>query len=635
MNLKTKNKSILIISLLTFLFLTNQIFAQTKTDLPVLDYLSEGTKNESLTDNEAPKIEPTESGQEEIEIKEEIPPEKELKTDHQKKKKTKHKKSTKKDEEEKENKTLSASAVVIKVDSDKLEYIQDQDMFVATGNAKVVVEGQNAILTANKVIYYQSGEYITAEGNLQITKDDKVINGDYARVELDKESALINNPNTVIERVRMEAKEAVLYPELIELNDGAAILEQEKLDLSLTAGVYKPEEIKKNMPGYRTVIPANPQNKPPKYKIVAREIELDRAKKTQNLIVKDAKIYIGRFKLARLPRMTLTIGDESKIVEAMLPEVGFDKNIAGIYFGPSLTLDLPKNSMLRISPVFSAAGRKHVVGGGGIARFRSPINNTDIGYTSTADRLVVKGEQKIFRDTTKIKYYVNEYPETGFMGMGFYRPLYLAELVDERKVVTALKHTLSTRISGGIARDVDYGITTPRVQVQANLMSDEPILSLKDYIKLRLQTQVNFAAYGTGNTYTILRGGPRIDWNLWRLSLNTSYFQAGIWGHTPFVFDEFIRGTSNLLLAGDFKICKYLSIGNIRSMNLSKNGPEPRLMTENQFYARVGPEDFKFRIGYDISRKRSLFGIDLFLGSGRSAFNFDKMKILNPDVELK
>ncbi|MGD9579996.1 MAG: LptA/OstA family protein, partial [Vampirovibrionia bacterium] len=502
--------------------------------------------------------------------------------------------------EEAENQTLSASAVEVKVDSDKLEYVQEEDKFVATGSAKVIVSDQDAELTAKKITYYQKDEYITAEGDVKLVKKGKEVIGDFARINLNEKSALINNPHTTIQQVKMTAKEANLYPEYIELSDGKAILEQDSIDLTLSAGQYKPEEIKEEMPGFETVIPSDPNKTKNNYKIVAKEIVLDRSKKTNNLTVYNAKVYIGKFKLASIPKMSLTIGEQAQVVEAMMPEVGFNKNIAGVYFGPSLTLDLPKDSTLRISPIFSAAGREHVVGGGGILRFSSPFNKTNVAYTSTANRLVVDGQQKIFGETTKIKYNINDYPDKGFMGTGFYRPLYLVELVDERKVATVLNHNISTRLSGGVARDVDYGIATSRLQAQADIISNKPILQFKDIVRLRLQGQVNFAFYGTGDTYTVLRGGPRVDWKLWRLNLTTAYFQAGIWGNTPFIFDEYIRGKYNLVLAGDFKLCKYLSVGNIRSLNLGKDGAEPRFSTGNQFYARVGPEDFKFRVGYDI-----------------------------------
>lgn len=531
-------------------------------------------------------------------------------------------------------KPLSARAVVVDLISDKLEYFQDSDSFVATGKAKVLVTEQDAELVADKIIYYQGEQYITAEGNVKITKEGKVITGNFARVDLDKESALITNPQSVISKVRMKAKEANLYPEYIELNEGEAVVSQENLDLSLTAGEYKPRELGDKIPGKGEDTPVDPDNKKPHFKISAKEIELDRAKTVNNLVVKNASVYIGKFKVAKIPRLTLTIGENAQSVEAMMPEVGFDKTIGGVYIGPSLTLDLPKNSMLRISPVFSAAGRDHAVGGGGIVRFRSGINKTDFAYTSTGNRIVLDGEQKLYKDTTKIKYSINQYPDDGFLGTGFYRPLYLFELVDERKIGKVLNHNIFSRGSAAIARDVDDGIATGRFQLQGNIISDKPILHYKDNIEFRLQSQFNLAYYGTGNKYAIVRGGPRVDWKAWRLNLTTAYMQAGIWGSTPFVFDEFIRGKSNLILAGDFKICKYLSVGNLRSLNLGRDGADPSLSTENQFYARVGPEDFKFRVGYDLERKRSTFGIDLFLGSGRSALKFDKMKILNPGTNL-
>ena len=534
-----------------------------------------------------------------------------------------------------ETKTLSGRAIIVDLSSDKLEYDQENQTFTAEGSAKVLITDQQAELSADKIIYNEKEQFLTAEGHVKIIKKDKTILGNFAKIDLKKESALISDPNTVVSKVRMNAQEAHIFPDFIELKNGNAVISQDNIDIQISSGEYKPQELKPDIPGHETVIPDNKDLKKAHYKIIAKEIELDRAKSTNNLVIKNAKVYIGKLKVASLPIVRLSVDEKINTVETMLPEVGFNKSIGGFYMGPSLTLDLPKNSVLRLSPVFSAFGSENAVGGGGIARFRSSINKTDIAYTSTGGRLVVNGEQKLYKNTTKILYKVNDYLEDDFIGIAHYKPRYFVELVDERKLGQVLNHNIFSRGGFGIGENFGGGVTTGRLQLQGSIISNKPLISLKNYVELRLQSQFNLSGYGTGDKYAVVRGGPRVNWNLGRLSLTTTYLQAGIWGSTPFKFDEFIRGTSNLILAGDFRINKYLSVGNIRSLNLLKDGALPQLTTENQVYARIGPEDFKFRIGYDIERKVSTFGLDLFLGSGRSALSFEKMKILHPDQDNK
>ena len=65
-------------------------------------------------------------------------------------------------------------------------------------------------------------------------------------------------------------------------------------------------------------------------------------------------------------------------------------------------------------------------------------------------------------------------------------------------------------------------------------------------------------------------------------------------------------------------------------MNLNKDNWDKRFLAENQFFAKVGPEDFKFCLGYDTVRKRTALGVDLLVGSDRTALEFDKLKVINP-----
>ncbi|MCK7484568.1 MAG: hypothetical protein MZU97_02755 [Bacillus subtilis] len=60
------------------------------------------------------------------------------------------------------------------------------------------------------------------------------------------------------------------------------------------------------------------------------------------------------------------------------------------------------------------------------------------------------------------------------------------------------------------------------------------------------------------------RGGPRLDSRLGPLRLSASYFQAATFGETPFNFDRFDYGKSNLVFDGDLKLHRLLSVGRMK-----------------------------------------------------------------------
>jgi len=55
------------------------------------------------------------------------------------------------------------------------------------------------------------------------------------------------------------------------------------------------------------------------------------------------------------------------------------------------------------------------------------------------------------------------------------------------------------------------------------------------------------------------------------------------------------------------------------------------ILTENRFYAVVGPDDLKVAIGYDTVRKRTMFDVVFLLGVDNASVKFDKLKIQNPN----
>jgi len=529
---------------------------------------------------------------------------------------------------EKSQQTLQGRAVVIDLNSDKLDYYPEENQFVATGNAEVVIKEKNSRLKAEKIIFNQDTQIITAEGDVRLLKDGAVIKGDFLKVDLNNENAIIDKPQTKIDVININAETANIYGDKIDALKGNAVI-NEKMNLILSSnefgGFEKPDKTEAETHAKTTNKPLNAIRKS-NYRITTKEI-IVKADKYRNIIkIKNANIYIGKVKIAYVPSLEISTDKELSQIETMLPEMGHTQQM-GYYGGPSHVFHLPFGTTFKVSPLFAFDGGD--IGAGGFARLTTSFNKTEMGYTSVKKKFVVRGEQAFLTPNTKIVYGSNSYMSDGFLGERL--PAYAIEMVDDRTyLIEDLNLYYNNRFSAGYAQDCDRDWGTARFKLQGDFITNKPLLQYKDYLKLRLQSQYDFTVYGDGSTFGILRSGPKIDAKLGPLKTSVVYFQGGIHGDSPFNYDKYYYGKSNLVLHNDLKIYKYLNVGYIGSFNIKKDNFDNRFLAENQLYFRVGPEDFKVRLGYDSVRERTLFGLDLLVGSERTALEFDKAKIINP-----
>lgn len=524
---------------------------------------------------------------------------------------------------------LQGRAVLVDINSSKLEYFQDKNEFVATGAAEVMIPEQNSRLEADKIIYNQDSQIVIAEGNVKITKNGKIIYGDYAKIDLTKESALINDSSTVINEVKMVAKTANVYTKDMEAFKGRAIIDNKILNKMKMSSVSEfsgdiPENNLESSAPASNSRPTNAEmNAKSNYKIITREITITSKPDLNIIALKGASIYLGKFKVAYIPYMELSADKKSSRIETMLPEIGHNQQL-GTYFGPSHVFYLPHGSTLKVSPLLALDGFSSF-GGGGIIRFNSETNKTELGYSTVKNKFIAKGEQEIFSPDTKILYGSNSYMNNGIFGYNM--PKYILEIADDRKIGSAFNFDFFNRTSTGYAEDYGRNFGTARLQLQGNIINAKPLFDLGNgLLRGRIQSQYDLSLYGTGDSFGLIRLGPSLSSKLGRLSLGSTYFQSAMRGRTPFLFDRYVYGKSNLILAASYKLTKNLDIGTYRSLNLTKDNWNRKLVTENVLYARVGPEDLKFRIGYDFERKCSTVGLDLLMGSGKTALDFDKMK---------
>lgn len=311
-------------------------------------------------------------------------------------------------------------------------------------------------------------------------------------------------------------------------------------------------------------------------------------------------------------------------IETMLPEIGHT-NQMGYYAGPSKVFHLPKGHTLKTSPLLAFGDG---VGYGGFARITSPYGQTEVGYTSTKKNFVLQGEIEL-SESNKISYGSNAYVDDGFMGRKM--PEYIAEFVHRKEyLIEDINVLFTNRLSAGYAQDFNRDWGTGRYKAQGNFLTKNPLFTFKDLVDFRLNSQYDVTIYGTGDTTALIRIGPYLSFATDRLYMHTAYYQSGLHGETPFFFDKYYYGKSNWVVGGEFVVNSKLTLGYYGSLNLTKDNWDEELLAENQIYTKIGPDDFKFRIGYDTVREQSVFGVDFLVGAEKTALEFDKMKLINP-----
>lgn len=514
--------------------------------------------------------------------------------------------------------------------SDYLDYYPEEEKIVAKGNAQVKVRGQDTVLKADLITFYRDTQIIVAEKNVKIVKNQMEMVGDYVKMDLSEESALVSHPVTDIALIKIDAKEAIVHSDNIDAFKGTATT-KEKMNLVLIANSFnqfgdaKQELIKDAME-------AGESGRKIDYRIKTKQIIIKPDDYSNRITMKNADVYIGKIKVATIPSMTMSTDKELSEIQTMMPEFGQTRQ-TGMYIGPAGLVNLPKGSSLKLAPVL--AFDTSSLGAGGMIRFKNETNRTLFGYTSVKDLFILQGEQDLFNPNLKLRYTANSYSNDWFMGDRL--PKYSAEITYQKPyLLEDLDLIYEQRYAAGYVADAIRGIEennswgTLRIKAQGEIRKNRPIYNWRDIITFNYRSQYDLSVYGTGETYAILRTGPDMGFKYKRFKMRLMYMLSGIGGETPLWFDQYYYGRNNLSGVLEYKVNKYLSVGYFGSANLSKDNYDERLMAENRLYAKFGPPDFKICLGYDTVRSRMLMDVNMLVGSDNSKIDFDKLTIIDP-----
>ncbi len=558
-------------------------------------------------------------------------------------------------EDENEVITEEAAETQAMIRCKTLKYLPEQNLLESTGNVRIIFPDQNTTLYAKRMTFDETNQIIQLYDDVKVVRDGSEVFGDYMKVDLNEESSFLKNPRASQFNINIVAENGYMFGDTIISENGKITSEMDNI-LDLRSSGFGTDLRRMIIPKEDMSFLLNEANN---HRLLMKVDEINiKAKGAHDTIqLKHPKVYSNSGKkLLSMPSMTFYTNKEHSYFEGNYPEVGSYSGF-GMFAGPGVVLETPFGSTLKLLPTINY---KSKLGFGGIARFKSGTNKTDIAYNSAASKVLIEGYQRL-DDHLFLQYGLNSYMDNWFMGRNWLG--YGGELLYERgfrhkdfmkdKLDLSFRH----RISAGIFKENNknqsnkyfegyHNMSTARFKYMAELdqriysMFGEENHDLSDNWKqfdINIVAQGSAALYGTGDTQFIGRIGPRIytQYKLWRQELG--YFFTGYSDDSPLItMDNYRYGHSNVYVREYLRLHKFLTLGFYGSYNLDDNIFDYQFnrrsqLREASFYVALGPDDLKLNIGYDFIRQNTYFGVSVAMNTKGSSVEYKKMEIKNPD----
>ena len=533
----------------------------------------------------------------------------------------------------------------IMLDADNIDFDDETQNITATGRPILKFPQQNVILKADRMVYNKDSNILKAYGNVELVRDGNTMYGEYMQVNMNEESAFMDNFSAKESFMTVTARKSEMEGDKVILHDGK-IESKESYILNLQTKMIGGNNFNNMIIDDEDRSSISDDVGDTAVHVKADEIYVNAKKNNDVITLKKAKISYGDHELFTIPSITAHTNKKREFFEANYPEFG-SRGKLGMYIGPGFVFDTPlqDGSTVKILPILN---NKSGIGFGGLLKYRSATNFTDLGYGSSADVFIMKGKQYL-DDKLYLQYGANSYMDEWFFGPRM--PKYMAELVykDTTVVPSTIKEGLdlnfSHRFAFGYMQNNDQNrkgenipasdIGTLRTRYMAEV--SQSLFKYHDkenlrYFDLDLVLQGSAALYGTGDTQFVGRLGPRIhsQYKYWMQDIG--YFQSAYSDQSPIPrFDAYRYGRSNVYLREALRVNKYLTVAYGTSINLSGDSPNGKDLQESAFIFSVGPDDFKVNFGYDFIREQTYFTIQLALDTKGSSVEYDRLEIQHPE----
>ena len=528
------------------------------------------------------------------------------------------------------------------LDAENVNYDDETGDMVATGRPILVLPPQNIKIIADKMTYNEDSNILKGIGNVVVFKDGMPTKGSYLEVDMNEETMVMDNVESITQTTIMDAKKAIQKDGLIVLHDGNFHSEESQV-YRLMSRMVGPRFQNMIVPREsQALFFGNPTGN--NVRLDIDEIYVDARKNHDVFKAKGIKVYKNGKYLFRWPSLTAYTNKERDYFEANYPEFGTRRKV-GLFVGPGFVFGGPGGSVIKAIPFLNY---QHKFGFGGAIKYFNTFNRTELGYASASDIFFLKGIQRL-DDHLYLQYASNSFMDEWFLGRQM--PKYMAEVYYDRGYTTkdfltkGMNLGFRHRFGVGLMEDNDRnfygerlksaGISTTRFRYMAEL--NQHIWGYTDEERriaanFGVVMQGSAAVYGTGDTQFIGRVGPRLHLQYKNWMQDIGYFLSGYSDHTPLPrYDTYRYGHQSVYLSEAFRLCKYLSVGWAGNINLSDDAPNGKMFQENAFLFSIGPDDLKITLGYDFVRQTTYFGFNVAFDTKGTTVTYKKMEIKNPE----
>ena len=523
----------------------------------------------------------------------------------------------------------------VEISADYMQYYPEKYEVEAVGNAKVNFKNMDLILNANTITFNYDRNILKAKDNVVLYSPDSITEGDFIRLDLNKPLGFIENPKTVSEDIKLIAKEAHIYSDKIEQNEGIAkIMKNEVMKFGTTSFAGYVDK------GHVLTNKMNKNKKPIEsgvYSLKAKTIYIEPKEDHDVITFKNADLYLKNKRVAIIPSAKIVTNKDHSSIETNLPEFGAT-SMLGSHFGPGVVLNVPGGSTLKLAPLVTYSDDKFGIGG--IARFRNEYNMTEVAYGTSKDNLLIRGRHQI---APGLRLTYSKFTNQNEWFMGYRKPKYSAELSYRRNdYIKDLGLHFSQMYTAGAfvdyrtirGRELDFKDAEGRFRWMTQSYKPFYHFSNKEgtvSVNAGLVAQTAATLYTTGDVHGLFRIGPALSTSVGPWEQSLIYYQSAIAGQSPFVFDRYRYGRSNFVFIESLRICKYLAVGFLASIAMNSDYKNDDAFQENRLLISLGPDYAKLTLGYDAIRHNTMFMVSMLVGTKNSDVVYKKAIIREKD----
>ena len=533
----------------------------------------------------------------------------------------------------------------VMLDAEKIDYNDKTMDITATGSPILVFPPQNVTVKADKMVYNNASNILKAYGKVEVIRDGKSAFGDYLQINMNEEDAFMDNTRAKASMLTVNAKRSEMKDDKLILHDGK-MSSDESYILNFHTRMIGGNHFNNMLIDDDDKSTLSEETGQTAIHIKAKDIYINAKRDHDVITLKKARINYGDINLLNWPSITIHTNKKHQFFDANYPELG-SRGRLGMFAGPGFVFDTPLQggSTLKVLPIIN---NDRGIGFGGMLKYRSATNYTDMAYGSSSQVFVLKGRQ-YFDDKLYMQYGANSYMDEWWFGPRM--PKYTAELIyhDNGIIPSTIGKDLNLsfkhRFSFGYMQNNDanrYGESIPGANVgttRTRYMAEasQSLFNYRDKenlldLNLSLVLQGSAALYGTGDTQFVGRIGPRVHTQYKYWMQDIGFFASAYQDGTPMqMYDMYRYGHANVYIREALRLNKFVTIAWSGTLTLSGDSPNGEMFQENSFIIGLGPDDFKVNLGYDWVRRQTYFAFILAMDTKGSSIEYDKMEIKNPD----